>query len=149
MAGVSTAARFERKTPQTKRAPEATQARLKRLMDPARGRNKALALKFVKVLLGAAVAAAVVEMLLPPDLPPEVKSLELGPMISMDLLSAIESRQPAQLVYTQQQVNDYLGVSDPAFEQSCQRRLLPDQAALLTVRTKGRARSVRPITVLA
>ena len=102
-------------------SPEATQARLKRLMDPARGRSKALALKLTKILLGAALAAAVVEMLLPPDLPPEVKSLELGPMISMDLLSAIESRQPARLAYTQQQVNDYLSstirrASSPAKE---------------------------------
>ncbi len=88
--------------------PEVTQARLKKLMDPARGRSKAIGLKVVKILLGAALAAAVVEMLLPPDLPPAVKSLELAPMISMDLLSAIESRQSAQLVYNQQQVNDYL-----------------------------------------
>lgn len=92
----------------TEESPEVTHARLKRLMDPARGRSKAIGLKLGKILLGAALAAAVVELLLPPDLPPEVKNVELAPMISMDLLSAIESRQPAKLVYSQQQVNDYL-----------------------------------------
>lgn len=90
---------------------EGTQDRLKRMMDPARGRNKAIGLKLGKILLGAALAAAVAELLLPPDLPPEVKSSGFAPMISMDMLSAIESHHPAQLVYSQQQVNDYLASS--------------------------------------
>lgn len=90
---------------------EMAQARLKQMFDPARGRNKAIAVKLGKVIGGALLAAVLVELLLPPDLPPDVKSQSLAPMISMDLLSAIESHQPPQLVYSQQQVNDYLASS--------------------------------------
>ncbi len=89
-------------------SPAGTQARLKEMFDPARGRKKAIAATFGKVVLSAFLAALVLELLLPPNLPPEVKSQSLTPMISMDLLSAIESRQPAQFVYSQDQVNQYL-----------------------------------------
>lgn len=106
-------ARLDRSTVRKEKAvaqesPEKTQARLKEMLDPARGRSKALAGKVVKLVLGAALAAAILEMFLPPDLPPEGKGASFAPMISMDLLSAIESHQPPQLIYSQQQVNDYL-----------------------------------------
>jgi hypothetical protein len=85
-----------------------TQARLKRMFDPTRGRSTRIALKLVKVILGALVLALVIQMLLPPDLPTETKNDSFAPMISMDLLSALESRRPQQLVYSQDQVNSYL-----------------------------------------
>ncbi|MEO6870644.1 MAG: zinc ribbon domain-containing protein [Chthoniobacterales bacterium] len=87
---------------------EATQDRLKKMFDPARGRNKRIALKFAKVLCGALAAAFVIQMLLPPDLPPETRDDSFAPMISMDLLSALGSHEPQRLVYSQDQVNSYL-----------------------------------------
>ena len=82
--------------------------RLKKLFDPARGRSKAVVVKAVKVILGALCLAVVIQIILPPDLPPQVKSDSFAPMISMDLLSALESHNPPRLNYSQEQVNEYL-----------------------------------------
>ncbi|MBA3830630.1 MAG: zinc ribbon domain-containing protein [Chthoniobacterales bacterium] len=87
---------------------QGTHDRLKRMFDPARGRSRAIATKVVQVIVGALCLAVVIQMVLPPDLPPEVKSESFAPMISMDLLSAIESHNPPRLTYSQEQVNDYL-----------------------------------------
>jgi hypothetical protein len=92
----------------TEETREVTQARLRKMFDPAPDRGKMVALKFAKVLLGALLFALVIQMLLPPDLPPETKNDSFAPMISMDLLSALESHRPQQLVYSQDQVNSYL-----------------------------------------
>lgn len=87
---------------------EDTQDRLKKMFNPARGRTKMALVKFAKVLFGALLAAVVIEMLLPPDLPPETKNDSFAPMISMDLLSALGNHNPPQLVYSQDQINSYL-----------------------------------------
>lgn len=86
-----------------------TQRHLKKMLDPRRGRSKAILLKFFKLLAGALVTAAVVVMLLPPaDIPPEKKTFDFAPMISMDLMTVTSSSQPAALVYSEDQVNNYL-----------------------------------------
>lgn len=85
-----------------------TQRRLKQMWDPKRGRAKRLTAKGAKFLAGAMACAAVILMLLQPQLPPEAKSDATVPLISMDLLSAISNRQAAPLSYTQDQVNSYL-----------------------------------------
>ncbi len=78
------------------------------MFSPRRGRLKYTVSKLGKTLLGAIGLAALIVMLLTPGLPPEQKSDELPPMINMDLVSALSSRSPAQLVYNEQQVNSYL-----------------------------------------
>ncbi|HEX4665555.1 MAG TPA: zinc ribbon domain-containing protein [Chthoniobacterales bacterium] len=86
-----------------------TQKHLKKMFDPRRGRSKAVALKFGKVLLWALGTALLVLMILPPiDLPPETKSFELAPLINMELINATSSQQPVTLVYSEEQVNHYL-----------------------------------------
>ena len=50
-------------------------------------------------------------MILPPDLPPQPKNYSFAPMISMDMVSAISSHQPSQLIYNEEQVNSYLASS--------------------------------------
>ncbi len=87
---------------------EGTHDRLKKLFDPARGRSKAIAVKAIKVILGALALATLIELLSPPDLPAQVKSESFAPMISMDLLSALESHNPPRLTYSQAQANEYL-----------------------------------------
>lgn len=85
-----------------------TQQRLKSMFDPARGRLRRLTLRTVKFVLGAVCCAAIVVMLLPPSFPPEPKSYEFAPMINMDMMSVLASRQTTPLIYTEQQVNAYL-----------------------------------------
>ncbi len=87
---------------------QGTHDRLKKLFDPARGRSRAIVTKLVQVIVGALCLAVVIQMVLPPDLPPEVKTESFAPMISMDLLSAIEGHNPPRLTYSQEQANQYL-----------------------------------------
>jgi hypothetical protein len=85
-----------------------TQDRLRKMFAPDHGRNKRIAIKLGKVILGALGAAILIQMLLPPDLPPFEKSEAFAPMINMDLLNAVETHNPPRLTYNQEQVNAYL-----------------------------------------
>jgi hypothetical protein len=85
-----------------------TQKRLRRMMDPRGFRARQLLFNVVKLILGSCVAAALIQMLLPPDLPVESKTLDLGSQIGLDLEKAITEHHGAQLRYTQDQVNSYL-----------------------------------------
>lgn len=87
---------------------EQTRQHLKNMFDPDRDRNKRIALKFGKVLLGALVLGAVIVMLLPPDLPPAPKNGGLAPLINMDMVSALSRPQPTSLTYSEEQVNSYM-----------------------------------------
>lgn len=88
--------------------PEQARQRLQRLLDPQRGKLRRLFFKFAKVMLGAAVLAAVVELILPLNLPPAVKKIGAPKEINFDLEKAIVARQGVSLQYNQEQVNDYL-----------------------------------------
>ncbi|MEO5718309.1 MAG: zinc ribbon domain-containing protein [Chthoniobacterales bacterium] len=90
---------------------EKTQQHLKKMFSPNRGRAKHIAVQFVKLLLGALCLAVVIVMLLPPDLPPTPKSYDFAPLINMDMVSALSTRQPATLVYNEEQVNSYLAAT--------------------------------------
>jgi hypothetical protein len=87
---------------------ERTRQHLAKLFNPARNRNKLIALRLLKLVLGALGAAVVIQMLLPPDLPEPAKVDVFAPMINMDLFTALESRNPPRLVYSEEQVNAYL-----------------------------------------
>jgi hypothetical protein len=87
---------------------EGARQHLKKMFAPNRGQGKRIAAQFAKMLLGALCLAAVIVMLLPPDLPPPPKSYEFAPLINMDMVSALTSRQPALLVYNEEQVDSYL-----------------------------------------
>jgi len=88
---------------------ESTQKHLKKMFDSGSGRAGRAAVMLGKVLLGACVAAALIEMILPPDLPLPPKNYGFAPMIGMDMVSAISSHQAASLVYSEEQINSYIG----------------------------------------
>ena len=88
-------------------APEQTQKRLKRLLDPTRARIKHIFFTASKMILGACLMAGLVEMLLPPDVPAPPKEPELL-MISMDIENAISNHSTAPIQYNEGQVNSYL-----------------------------------------
>ncbi len=111
----SCGARLDRTAVKPKTAGEPTEERtrqhLKKMFSPNRGKVKHLAFQFAKMLLGAFCLAAVIVMLLPPDLPAAPKSYSFAPLINMDMVSALSSRQPATLVYNEEQVNSYLAAT--------------------------------------
>ena len=106
-------ARLDR-TALTKVAPKAedvkeTQKRLRTMLDPQRGKMRHMFFKTSKVILGALVTAAVIQMILPPDVPARTKTGEFPPQIGLDLENAAYSHRAAPMQYTEAQVNAYLG----------------------------------------
>ena len=81
---------------------------LQKMLNPRRGQAIRTGAKLLKILAGAAACAAIIVMILPPDLPAEPKSYMFAPMIGMDLTSALSSRRTAPLVYDEAQVNSFI-----------------------------------------
>jgi hypothetical protein len=86
-----------------------TQRRLRSMLDPQRAKMRLMFFKVSKLILGALLLAALIQMLLPPDVPARVKSDEFPPQINLDLENAATGRGAAPLRYTETQVNLYLG----------------------------------------
>ncbi len=86
-----------------------TRRRLKSLLDPGRVKMRLMFFKVSKVILGSLVTAAIVQMLLPPDVPARVKTGEFPPQINLDLENAAMNHGVAPMHYTEAQVNAYLG----------------------------------------
>jgi hypothetical protein len=87
--------------------PKETQRRLKQLLDPGRVKLRVMFFKISKLILGAGALAVLIEMLLPPDVPERLKSIELQ-QINLDLERASTGQSAAPLQYTEEQVNAYL-----------------------------------------
>ena len=88
---------------------KATQRRLKSMLDPGRLKMRLMFFKVSKVILGAFATAAVIQMLLPPDVPPVAKSGEFPPQINLDMENAALNHGSPPLRYTEAQVNAFLG----------------------------------------
>lgn len=86
-----------------------TQRRLRSMLDPQRAKMRLLFFKISKLILGAAATAAIVQMLLPPDVPPRAKTGEFPPQINLDIENATMNHGSPPLQYTEAQVNAYLG----------------------------------------
>jgi hypothetical protein len=89
--------------------PKAAQRRLRWMLDPQRGKLRRMFFKVSKLILGACALAALIQLLLPPDVPPPVKSADFPPQINLEIENATIKRSVAPLRYTEAQVNAYLG----------------------------------------
>jgi hypothetical protein len=86
-----------------------TQRRLRLMLDPQRAKMRQLFFKVSKLILGALATAAIVQMLLPPDVPARTKTGDFPPQINLDLENAAMTHGAPPLHYTEAQVNAYLG----------------------------------------
>ena len=96
-----------RKMPKTE-APEEIQKRLQGIFNQRKARIRSALLKALKLTLAAGVAAALAEMLIPPDVPPKKNSDNLPPQISMDLEMMIQYHRPPFLRYDEDGVNGFI-----------------------------------------
>jgi hypothetical protein len=88
-----------------------TQRRLLKMLNPQRAKMRHLFFKTSKMILGAFALAAVIQMLLPPDVPPRPKTGDFPPQITLDLENSMLNHNAAPLQYTEAQVNAYLGTA--------------------------------------
>jgi hypothetical protein len=86
-----------------------TQRRLRNMLDPQGVKMRLLFFKVSKLILGALVMAAILQMILPPDLPARPKTGEFPPQINLDLENAAMNHGAPPLQYTEMQANAYLG----------------------------------------
>jgi hypothetical protein len=86
-----------------------TRRRLLTMLDPQRAKMRLLFFKTSKMILGALVTAAIIQMVLPPDVPARPKTGDFPPQINLDLENAALNHNPTPLQYTETQVNAYLG----------------------------------------
>jgi len=83
--------------------------RMRGMFSQRRIKARLALLKTVKILLAACAGAALLEILLPPDVPPAVKTETLPPQINLSLETLTESRQPQTMQFSEEDVNAYLG----------------------------------------
>ncbi|CAN5682567.1 hypothetical protein BH20VER1_BH20VER1_21510 [soil metagenome] len=88
--------------------PKETQRRLRAMLNPRRAAQRQMFFQASKVVLGALLAAAVIQMLRPPELPAATEELSMPPQINLDLENASMNARAGSLRYTEEQVNDYL-----------------------------------------
>ncbi|MFL6526857.1 MAG: hypothetical protein ACJ8I9_06255 [Chthoniobacterales bacterium] len=92
----------------TEEAPEDAHRRVRAMFDPHRDRLRRNFFQFSKLVLAALAAAALIEMLLPPDLPPKTKTIGLSAPIGIDLETASQAHGAQPLRYSEEQVNAYV-----------------------------------------
>ena len=89
--------------------PDATQRRLRSMLDPKGAKLRSVSLLVGKLLLGALILAGIVQMLRPPVLPPKAEAPLLPAQINMDMENLAMDPRLGALSYSQEQVNAFLG----------------------------------------
>jgi hypothetical protein len=107
--------------------------RLRRMFDPQHGKVRRMFFSFGKLILGACGAAVLVEMVLPIDIGPVSKPVELSRQINFDLENAMLYHRPPQLHYTQDEVNAYLAYALKSKQRSLNKPLLKFNRAVVTL----------------
>ena len=85
-----------------------TRKRVRKMFDPHRDRIRILLFTMGKLVLGACGAAAIVQMVLPPDVPAPPKLDFLSSQIRFDLERMSTRHQPPHIQYSQDEVNAFL-----------------------------------------
>ena len=105
-------ARLDRSAASLRQEPKETATqkhkRVQKLFNARGAKNRFLILRTGKLLLGAVVLAALIQMILPPDLPPSPENGTGFSQISFDLENALERHDGTRLQYSEDQVNEHL-----------------------------------------
>jgi hypothetical protein len=108
-----------------------TQRRVRSMFDPTRAKIRFWFFRTAKVILGACATAILIQMVSAPDVPPPVKPLLLPSQINFELENATNYHRPAQLQYTEEQVNAYLSYALKSKQSSLNKPLLDFRRAVV------------------
>jgi hypothetical protein len=109
--------------------PKQTHRRVQQLFNPNRGRLRRTGFTFCKLTLAALVTATLVQMILPPEVPPATQTTAVPAQINFDLENAILYHR--QLQYSQEEVNAYLAYALKSKQSSLNKPLLSFKRALV------------------
>jgi hypothetical protein len=110
--------------------PTQTHRRVQELFNPRRGMLRRAVFTFCKLILAAFVTAALVQMILLPEVPPATKTGGAPAQINFDLENAILHHR--QLQYPQEEVNAYLAFALKSKQSSLNKPSLSFKRALVT-----------------
>jgi hypothetical protein len=82
--------------------------RVRNMFDPHRAKMRILFFRVSKLILGAFLAAVLVQMILPPDIPPRPKDALSLSQLGLEIENAVTYHRPTPLRYSEDQVNEYL-----------------------------------------
>lgn len=127
--------RLDRSAVRIKKEPiEDTHKRVKRMFDPQRAKIKAYSLATIKMLVGAGLLALVVDMFLPPDVPPPSKELLLISSLRGDLESMSTKGQPAEKVISEDEANKLFASALKTKKSALDKPYLPFKRTLVAFR---------------
>lgn len=95
----------------TAESPDQTHQRLMGMFNQRQAKVRLWLVRALKLVLGAGIAATVMQMLLAPEVPAPGDGKTLSKMISMDLEMMTQNRRPAVLRYSEEEVNAFLASS--------------------------------------
>jgi hypothetical protein len=113
--------------------------RMRGMFSQRRLKARLLFFKIAKLILLAGAAAALLEIFIPPDVPPAVKSEGFPPQINLSLETLTESHQPQSIQFSEQDVNAYLANALKRKKETLNHPLLAFERVLLTF-TEGNCR---------
>jgi hypothetical protein len=116
---------------------EDAQKRVKKLFDPHRARIRMLFFKISKVVLAAVVVAAVVQILMSPDMPPAANTAQLASEMRDNVENAASRHQGTRLRYTEDQVNTFLFYALKSKKSSLDQPLLDFKKAVVSFRERS------------
>jgi hypothetical protein len=109
---------------------EQAHRRVQQMFNPDPRRLRRMFFTFCKLTLAAFLTAALVQMILPPEVPPATQTVALPAQINFDLENAILYHR--ELQYSQEQVNGYLAYALKSKQNSLSKPLLSFKRALVT-----------------
>lgn len=118
----------------TKEPVKDTRQRVKRMFDPTRAKIRFLFFKTSRMILSAGGLALLILMILPPDIPEPTNALVLASQTRIDMENAIMRHQPAQLQFSEDQVNAYLASALKTKQTALNKPLLEFKRALAAFR---------------
>jgi hypothetical protein len=129
-------ARLDRTAVRVEKEPvDDTRRRVRKMFNPQGVRLRAFLSKTIKLILAACGIAALVQMVLPPDMPSSArKTTTFGSQMRFDLESMSTRRQPPQVQYTEDQANAYLTYVLRPKQKSLDKPLLDFKRAVVALR---------------
>jgi hypothetical protein len=105
--------------------------RVRNMFDPHRAKMRLLFFRVCKLILGAFLAALLLQIVLPPDIPAQPKDALSLSQLGLEIENAVTYHRPTPLRYSEDQVNEYLTYALKGKQKVLQKPLLDFKRAVV------------------